>query len=88
MASSFVAGLLVTAAIFLPRVNDPIPEPYFGLDEVDADIETHPRDAGLKQVGKIASAPRSAAAVGALAALPNRSVRSDDSNDGRRGTVR
>jgi hypothetical protein len=38
VASSFVAGLLVTAAVFLPRVNEPIPEPFFGLDEQEAEI--------------------------------------------------
>lgn len=43
VASSFVAGLLVTAAIFLPRANDPIPEPYFGLEEPE--VETRPRAA-------------------------------------------
>lgn len=46
MASSFVAGLLVTAAIFLPRVNEPIPEPFFGLDEpeVDTEVREHTTD--------------------------------------------
>lgn len=32
-ASSFVAGLLLAAGVFAPRAWDPIPEPYFGLDE-------------------------------------------------------
>jgi hypothetical protein len=33
MASSFVAGLLLTACIFAPRAWEPIPEPFFGLEE-------------------------------------------------------
>ncbi|NDC53874.1 MAG: hypothetical protein EBZ74_06175 [Planctomycetia bacterium] len=32
-ASSFVAGLLLAAGIFAPRAWDPVPEPFFGLDE-------------------------------------------------------
>jgi hypothetical protein len=31
--SSFVAGLLLTAGIFAPRAWEPVPEPYFGLEE-------------------------------------------------------
>ena len=31
-ASSFVAGLLLAAAIFAPRAWEPVPGPYFGLD--------------------------------------------------------
>jgi hypothetical protein len=33
VASSFVAGLLLAAGIFAPRAWEPIPEPFFGLDE-------------------------------------------------------
>ncbi len=37
LASSFVAGLLLAAAIFSPRAWDPVPGPYFGLeDQTDA----------------------------------------------------
>ena len=32
LASSFVAGLLLAAAIFSPRAWDPVPGPYFGLE--------------------------------------------------------
>lgn len=32
-ASSFVAGLLLAAGIFAPRAWEPVPEPFFGLDE-------------------------------------------------------
>jgi len=32
-ATAFVGGLLVTAAIFSPRAWEPVPEPFFGLDE-------------------------------------------------------
>lgn len=31
--SSFVAGLLLAAGIFAPRAWEPVPEPFFGLDE-------------------------------------------------------
>lgn len=31
--TSFVGGVLVTAAIFAPRAWDPVPEPFFGLEE-------------------------------------------------------
>lgn len=31
--SSFVGGVLVTAAIFAPRAWEPVPEPFFGLEE-------------------------------------------------------
>ncbi|MBU6222205.1 MAG: hypothetical protein KGR24_05570 [Planctomycetes bacterium] len=33
VASSFVAGLLLAAVIFAPRAWDPVPEPFFGLDD-------------------------------------------------------
>lgn len=33
VASSFVAGLLLAAGIFAPRAWEPVPEPFFGLDE-------------------------------------------------------
>ena len=33
LASSFVAGLLLAAAIFSPRAWDPVPGPYFGLED-------------------------------------------------------
>ncbi|MEI6241446.1 MAG: hypothetical protein WCR51_13745 [Planctomycetia bacterium] len=33
VASSFVAGLLLAAGIFAPRAWEPVPEPYFGLEE-------------------------------------------------------
>jgi len=32
-ASSFVAGLMLAAVVFAPRAWEPVPEPYFGLDE-------------------------------------------------------
>ena len=32
-ASSFVAGLLLAAAIFSPRAWEPVPGPYFGLED-------------------------------------------------------
>ncbi|NDC63964.1 MAG: hypothetical protein EBZ59_08300, partial [Planctomycetia bacterium] len=32
VASSFVAGLLFTAAIVTPTAWEPVPEPFFGLD--------------------------------------------------------
>ena len=32
-ASSFVAGVLLAAAIFSPRAWEPVPGPYFGLDD-------------------------------------------------------
>ncbi|MFM8498223.1 MAG: hypothetical protein ACKOEM_22295, partial [Planctomycetia bacterium] len=35
-ASSFVAGLLLAAGVFAPRAWDPVPEPFFGLDEPPA----------------------------------------------------
>ena len=37
VASSFVAGLLLAAGIFAPRAWEPVPEPFFGLDEAAAD---------------------------------------------------
>jgi hypothetical protein len=33
VASSFVAGLLLAAVVFAPRAWDPVPEPFFGLDD-------------------------------------------------------
>ena len=33
VASSFVAGLLLAAVVFAPRAWEPVPEPFFGLDE-------------------------------------------------------
>ena len=33
LVSSFVAGLLLAAAIFSPRAWDPVPGPYFGLED-------------------------------------------------------
>jgi len=35
-ASSFVAGLLLAAAIFSPRAWEPVPGPYFGLEDQTA----------------------------------------------------
>ena len=37
VASSFVAGLLLAAGIFAPRAWEPVPEPFFGLEEPGAD---------------------------------------------------
>jgi len=39
-ASSFVAGLLLAAGIFAPRAWEPVPEPFFGLDETAGDGPT------------------------------------------------
>ena len=36
VASSFVAGLLLVAGLVAPRAWEPIPEPFFGLDEPTA----------------------------------------------------
>jgi hypothetical protein len=33
VASSFVAGLLLAAVVFAPRAWEPVPEPFFGLDD-------------------------------------------------------
>jgi len=33
VASSFVAGLLLAAVVFAPQAWEPVPEPFFGLDE-------------------------------------------------------
>ena len=33
VASSFVAGLLLAAGIFAPRAWEPVPEPFFGLED-------------------------------------------------------
>lgn len=66
MASSFVAGLLVTAAIFLPRLNDPIPEPYFGFDE--SETETSSAPAGPRGGPRLAVLPRGAEADRRVAA--------------------
>ena len=37
VASSFVAGLLLAAVVFAPRAWEPVPEPFFGLDEPAVD---------------------------------------------------
>ncbi len=37
VASSFVAGLLLAAGIFAPRAWEPVPEPFFGLEEPATD---------------------------------------------------
>jgi hypothetical protein len=39
-ASSFIAGLLLAGAIYAPRAWEPVPGPYFGLDERDATTGT------------------------------------------------
>jgi hypothetical protein len=38
LASSFVAGLLLAAAIFSPRAWEPVPGPYFGLEDQTAAV--------------------------------------------------
>ena len=35
VVSSFIAGLLFTAAIVAPSAWEPIPEPFFGLEKME-----------------------------------------------------
>ena len=64
LASSFVAGLLLAAAIFSPRAWDPVPGPYFGLGD-QTTTESHSAD-GMET----AHAELSARAQGRMSAVP------------------
>jgi hypothetical protein len=82
--SSFVAGLLLTAGIFAPRAWEPVPEPYFGLEEPAADSSSPPaKDSSLPRPAErlalndgqaihpgSAAAMRSAIAVGQVVPSP------------------
>lgn len=57
--SSFVGGVLVTAAIFAPRAWEPVPEPFFGLEEPTEVAAPLPRQ-------DVAPAAESPAAAGDL----------------------
>ncbi|MEI7781829.1 MAG: hypothetical protein WCJ18_07875, partial [Planctomycetota bacterium] len=48
-ASSFVAGLLLTAGIFAPQAWEPVPEPFFGLEEPGAEVAPAPVAAVVQQ---------------------------------------
>lgn len=43
-ASSFIAGLLLTAGIFAPRAWEPVPEPYFGLEDPAVEPQAPPAE--------------------------------------------
>ena len=49
VASSFVAGLLLTAGIFAPRAWEPVPEPFFGLEEPGMETAAEQRPAVVQQ---------------------------------------
>lgn len=77
--SSFVAGLLLTAGIFAPQAWEPVPEPYFGLEEPAIEAAAAPAESipaprpaerlALNDTQNIQ--PGSAAAMSsALAAIP------------------
>jgi len=71
LASSFVAGLLLAAAIFSPRAWDPVPGPYFGLGD-QTTTESHSADgmeAAHAELSARAQARMSAAAFAPVAAL-------------------
>ena len=93
VASSFVAGLLLTAVIFVPRANDPIPEPYFGLEEPDEATGTQAvaPDTSAKTPGSSRSARpglRNMAGAGSLAAVPARAGESSSQAGGPRPAAR
>ena len=48
-ASSFIAGLLLTAGIFAPRAWEPVPEPYFGLEEPAVEPPARPEVPSLDE---------------------------------------
>ncbi len=71
LASSFVAGLLLAAAIFSPRAWDPVPGPYFGLEDQTA-TKSHSADgmeAAHAELSARAQARMSAGALAPVAAL-------------------
>ena len=71
LASSFVAGLLLAAAIFSPRAWDPVPGPYFGLGD-QTTTESHSADgmeAAHAELSARAQARMSAGAFAPVAAL-------------------
>ena len=71
LASSFVAGLLLAAAIFSPRAWDPVPGPYFGLED-QTTTKSHSADgmeAAHAELSARAQARMSAGAFAPVAAL-------------------
>ena len=48
--SSFVAGLLLAAALYAPRAWEPVPGPYFGLDEPNQHTTDPDTAAGMERV--------------------------------------
>ena len=71
LASSFVAGLLLAAAIFSPRAWDPVPGPYFGLEDQTA-TKSHSTDgmeAAHAELSARAQARMSAETFAPIAAL-------------------
>ena len=76
LASSFVAGLLLAAAIFSPRAWDPVPGPYFGLED-QTTTKSHSADgmeAAHAELSARAQARMSAGAFAPVAALVADSV--------------
>jgi hypothetical protein len=71
LASSFVAGLLLAAAIFSPRAWDPVPGPYFGLeDQTTAKFHSaNGMEAAHAELSARAQARMSAGAFAPVAAL-------------------
>lgn len=82
VASSFVAGLLLAAVVFAPRAWEPVPEPFFGLDEQAQRLPPVPREPraerlALNEPVPLVSSPEAlqAAAIAAREALAAAPVR-------------
>ncbi|MEI8227603.1 MAG: hypothetical protein WCH77_05005 [Planctomycetota bacterium] len=60
VASSFVAGLLLTAGIFAPRAWEPVPEPFFGLEEPGMETAAEQRPAVVQQPARTPVQPPAA----------------------------
>ena len=83
VVSSFIAGLVFAAALFIPHAWDPVPEPFFGLEEPLAEgihkgslasvaestiaVDANPRSGGLAAHPAIVAA---AITTGGSSALP------------------